>query len=117
VPVCSIQEAGFSLWRLPREIPPGRDDVFAGLFDVSGELLVANLHSFEARPLLLGFSRMRRRRLPPTSPRVVAPASTAHPSLDLPPRQRLDSSTLWRARKRLDSRPDPRTRQDLTIRR
>jgi hypothetical protein len=37
VPVCSIQETGFSLWRLPRELPPGCDDVFAGLFDISGE--------------------------------------------------------------------------------
>ena len=48
VPVFSIQEAGFSLWHLPREIPPGRDDVIAGLFDVSGERLVAHLHSCEA---------------------------------------------------------------------
>ena len=115
--MCSIQEAGFSLWHLPRELPPGRDNVFAGLFDVSGELLVANLHSFEARPWLLGLSRMRRRRLPPTSPRVVALASTARASLDLPPRQRRDLSTLWRARTRLDRTPAPRARQDLTIRR
>ena len=117
VPVCSIQEAGFRRWRLPREIPPGREDVFADLFDVSGERLVAKLHSFKARPWLLGFSRMRRRRLPSTSPRVVAPTSTAHPCRDLPPRQRLNSSTRWRAGKRLGNRPDPRTREDLTIRR
>jgi hypothetical protein len=48
VPVCSIQEAGFSLWRLPRDIPPGRDDVFADLFDVIGKRQVANLHGFVA---------------------------------------------------------------------
>ena len=96
---------------------PGRDHVFAGLFDVSGARLAAHLHSCEARPWLWGFSRMRRRWLPPTWPRVVAPASTAHPGLDLPPRQRLDSSTRWHARQRLDSRPNYRTRQDLTIRR
>src|SRR6266446_4380155 len=112
-----MQEAGCSLWRLLREIPPGRDDVFAGLCDVRGERLVATLPAFEARPWLLGLSRMRRRRLPPTSPRVVALASTARASLDLPPRQRRDLSTLWRARTRLDRRPAPHACQDLTIRR
>jgi hypothetical protein len=39
----------------------------------------------------------------------LAAASTAHASLDLPPRQRLDSSTLWRAEYRKIKRPFPPT--------
>jgi beta-mannosidase len=50
VPVFSIQESGFSPWRLPPEIPPGHYEIFADLFDAGGELLAANLHPFDVRP-------------------------------------------------------------------
>lgn len=48
--VHSIQESGFSPWRVPADAPPGPYTVFAELFDQAGARLAANESPFEVRP-------------------------------------------------------------------
>jgi beta-mannosidase len=48
--VFSIQESGFSPWRVPAAAPPGEYQVFAELFDSADALLASNECRFEVRP-------------------------------------------------------------------